>query len=133
MMHQCIAAVNTCANNARMHTGYHLEHDPRKIILRLSAARGFKSARALALAAGLNQPTLSRYLADTTKDMEMQNFRNLANTLGVTVSQLLGESPILHDPRIDGVIRAMESMPEAGIDALYATAAALKAKLKADD
>lgn len=130
MMHQRITAVNPIANNAPMHDRYATTQDPREIILRLSAERGFTSARALALAAGLKQPTLSRYLAGTTKDMEMQNFRLLAETLGVTVSQLLGESPLFLDPRIDKVVRAMESLPEYGKDALSATAAALKLNLK---
>ena len=65
--------------------------DARQIIRTLRVMRGFASDRALAAAAGVNQPTLARYLAGTSETMEVGNFMAIAHTLGVTISELLGE------------------------------------------
>lgn len=91
--------------------------------------RGIASPRALALRAGVSQPTLSRYLSGASADMEMQSWRQLARELGVTVSQLLGEQPIAPDDDIEYVLRAMERMPSDLRSAVAAAAEAL-AKLK---
>jgi transcriptional regulator with XRE-family HTH domain len=70
---------------------------PREIIEELRKARGFPSQRALALAADISQPTLSRYLAGKTDDMDTRHWVALAQALETTVSQLLGEVPLQHD------------------------------------
>lgn len=78
--------------NALMH--YQRTADPRVRIRELRVQRGFKSDRALALAAGLEQPTLARYLNGKTKEMTVENLEALARTLRVTLSELLGEVPL---------------------------------------
>lgn len=126
MMHHGIALVNACPDNSALHMNrYAVRHDPRQVIRRLLEQRGFNSPRALAIAAGMPQPTLSRYLAGTSSTMSMEHFCALAHTLGVTVSQLLGETPLHDDPRVNTVLRVMERMNDAGRDAVAATAKAL--------
>lgn len=78
--------------NALMH--YRRTVDPRERIRELRVARGFRSDRALALAAGLEQPTLARYLSGKTKEMTVENLEALARTLKVTLSELMGEVPL---------------------------------------
>lgn len=100
-------------------------HHPRDIIRELIRRRGFASPRALALRAGVSQPTLSRYLSGQSEDMEMHTWRALARELDVTVSQLLGEQPLHQDSDIIHVLRAMETMPPNLRGALAAAADAL--------
>lgn len=103
--------------------------DSRKIIDALRIARGFTSARALAIAADIPQPTLSRYLAGTSETMELQNWIALANTLEVTVSQLLGEVPIDLDPKILQVTQIMDRLEEWQREVMVMTANAMAAAL----
>jgi transcriptional regulator with XRE-family HTH domain len=112
-------------DNSAVHNPYEPQRDPREIIEDLRVSRGYRSNRALAIAAGVQQTTLSRYMAGETKDMEMANFRAIADALEVTVSQLLGETPIFSDPRMNTVLRVMERLPDVGRDAIVATANAL--------
>jgi len=93
MIHRCITHARACGQNAFVHT-YAARKHPRAIIEELRVQRGFTSMRALALAAEISQPTLSRYMAGKTDDMETRHWMALAQTLGTTVSQLLGEVPI---------------------------------------
>lgn len=131
MMHQRIISVNTPSHNACVHS-YRQEADPREIIAKLLPLRGFRSVRALAIAAGVSQPTLSRYMAGITKDMDLANFRAIAHALDVTMAQLLGEASLFEDDRVGNVVRAMGQLNDAGKDALIATANAL-AKTLGDD
>lgn len=104
---------------------FSLSTSPRVVIEELRRRRNFRSVRALALAAGMPQPTLQRYLAGTSATMSMEHFAALAAALDVTISQLLGEVPISDDPRIDRVLRVMESANDAGWAAIVAAASAL--------
>lgn len=52
------------------------------------------SDRALATAAGLHQPTLSRFLNGTSAAMEIGNLQALCRVFGVTLSELIGEVPL---------------------------------------
>lgn len=83
--------------------------------------------RQLALAAGLNQPTLSRFLDGKTTAMDLKNLLALSEHLGVTVSQLIGETDLADDPRVDQLLRLWDKLPEAGREVLLVTAAALLA------
>jgi transcriptional regulator with XRE-family HTH domain len=98
MIHECITPPAPCLQNASVHTDMATQHKhPREIIEELRKARGFPSQRALALAADISQPTLSRYLAGKTDDMDTRHWVALAQALETTVSQLLGEVPLQHD------------------------------------
>lgn len=115
-----------CLHNARMNrrNAYQAEH-PRQIIRRLLTARGFHSPRALAIHAGVSQPTLSRYLAGRTDDMEMATWRSLSMALEVTLSQLLGETPLSPDASSTSILRAMEKLSDPERAALVAAANAM--------
>lgn len=126
MMLQRITTVKLPPHNAAVHTHLSTEHaDPRQIIRRLMNARGFKSARELALHANVSQPSLARYLSGYSEDMEMATWRKLAASLDVTVSQLLGEVPIQDDRMVAEVTKAMRQLPEDLRAALAAAATAL--------
>lgn len=134
MMQQCISRVKSPSDNARVHNPFDpTPRDPRAVILATYPVRGFNSIRALAIAAGVPQPTLSRYMSGATKDMELDNFRAIARALDLTVGQLLGEVPIHADPRVDHVLHVMERLSGPGRDALIATANALAITLGEPD
>lgn len=84
--------------------------DARQIIRTLRVMRGFASDRALAAAAGVNQPTLARYLAGTSETMEVGNFMAIAHTLGVTISELLGEVPLSNGSTVREIAKVMARM-----------------------
>lgn len=103
MIHARITFASTAHDNARMHKVDEPDSPAaelsaaatlRSIIEKLRVDRGFRSRRALALAAGLQQPTLQRFLDGKSAAMEVQHVMALARTLGVTVSELLGEVPL---------------------------------------
>ena len=109
-----------------MHSGNPYDvPDARQIIRTLRIQRGYASDRALALAAGINQPTLSRYLAGDSKTMELANFQALADTLEVTLSELLGEVPLSSGTRVREIQRIMAKLPEAMQQALVAAGEAM--------
>ncbi len=99
----------------------------REIIETLRKQRGFTSMRALALAAGISQPTLSRFMAGTNDALDLHNFFALAQTLEVTVSELLGEVPLLAhgSARLRELVRVAERLPEPHQDALLAAGRAM--------
>ena len=68
------------------------------------------SGLTLAIGANISQPTLSRYLAGTSDTMEMPTWQALAHTLGVTVSQLLGEIPLAPDSHASAVQPGVSSL-----------------------
>lgn len=86
--------------------------DPRANIRRLRESKGFTSDRALAIAAGIAQPTLSRYLAGTTDSMDFANFQALASVLDVSVSELIGEVPMGSESRLKELLDIMNNLPE---------------------
>lgn len=112
-------------HNAHVHRNPYLNGDPRDIIRRLRDVRGFTSDRALAQAAGIPQPTLSRYLSGVSRDMELANFAALAAALGVTVSELLGEVPISSNLKVRELSRILDRLPEPQQAALLAAGAAM--------
>lgn len=132
MMLQRITSVKLRAHNSCVHSqpAYIKEH-PRDIIRRLLTTRGFNSPRALALAASVSQPSLSRYLSGASEDMEMATWRALALTLEVSVSELLGEVPLSKDPAALAVVKAMERLPTEQKAALVAAANAMAQQMEA--
>lgn len=124
MMLQRITPVKVTPQNARMHK-YARQPDPRVIIRLLRDRRRLSSDRKLAIEAGVNQSTLSRYLAGTSETMEIATWQALASYFGVTVSQLLGELPLDDSDAGLRVLRAMERLPEEQREALAAAATAL--------
>lgn len=68
------------------------------MITRLRRERGFHTVKALAVAAGVPQPTLHRYLSGEHHNMSVEHFVAVARALGVTVSELLGEVPLASAP-----------------------------------
>jgi transcriptional regulator with XRE-family HTH domain len=99
-------------NNAAVHH-YAKPADPRQIIEQLRRERGFRSVRALAIAADIQQPTLARYLKGASSTMDVDKWRALAQTLGVTVSELLGEVPLSSGGPVREVVRLMARMTPA--------------------
>ncbi len=63
-------------------------------IRHLRKQRGFTSDRALAIAAGVPQPSLAKYLSGGSGTMKVASFQAIARVLNVTLSELLGEVPI---------------------------------------
>lgn len=112
MIRERITNASPPCDNSLVH--YRKPHgDPRQIIQSLRQAQGYRSVRALALAAGINQPTLSRYLARKSDTMEVDTFAALAQTLGVTVSELLGEVPLSSGSPVREVAQVMARMSQA--------------------
>lgn len=124
MIRRCIIRASSGAQNALVHQPYRLD-EPRKIIETLRVKHGFSSVRALAIAAGINQPTLARYMNGTTATMEVASFMALANTLHVTVSELLGEVPLSSGGRVKELAAIMRELPEPQSEALLAAGKAL--------
>lgn len=133
MIHECIILTSAKLNNAQMHYRLPKRH-PRELIEELRIARGFRSARALALAAGVKQPTLSRYLAGATSTMEVETFQAIASTLGVTVSELLGEVPLSQSGGVAReVFRTFQDLPEEDQSTLLLLGQALLQKRNPTD
>lgn len=122
MILQRIVGASCFENNARMH-----QADPRDIIRQLRDKRGFTSDRALAAAAGLPQPTLSRYLSGQARTMELASFQALARVLEVTVSELTGEVPLDERSDVRRLSSIYEDLDEPAKAALLAAAAAMAA------
>lgn len=112
MIRERIINASPPCDNARVHYRKRFG-DPRRIIDTLRQAQGYRSVRALALAAGIKQPTLSRYLKGTSDTMEVETFAALAQTLGVTVSELLGEVPLSIGSPVREVTQVMARMSQA--------------------
>lgn len=103
----------------------HAPADPRDVIARLRDARGFKSDRALAIAAGIQQPTFARYMSGQSRTMEVANFQALALTLGVTLSELLGEVPIASSVVVRELSKLLATMSNDQREQLLRVAKAL--------
>jgi transcriptional regulator with XRE-family HTH domain len=99
--HALIVYANASAAQAhptdgRHNTGVHsLDVDTRQLIRDLMSARGFTKDSALARAADIPQPTLSRYLNGHHSTLNAKHWMALARALHVTVSELLGETPLV--------------------------------------
>lgn len=101
----------------------------RDLIRRLRVDRGYASDTALARAAGINQPTLSRFMNGTSSTMEAESFMALAHVLGVTLSELLCEVPVGSSMPAREVSRLMLDMPPEQQEQLLRIAQALKGPL----
>jgi transcriptional regulator with XRE-family HTH domain len=93
MILESIGCATPPRENAPVHK-YVTQRDPRDIIKALQEKHGIASVRQLAIKAGIQQPSLSRYLNGQSKTMEVESFQALAELFGVTVSELLGETPM---------------------------------------
>ena len=109
------------ANNRPMH------EKTRDNIRELAKKHGIESERQLALGCGMDQSTLHRFLSGKTDTLNFLHLQSLAHHFDLTVSQLIGETPIEADPKIRSVVVAMQALPEYKKDALVATSQALLA------
>lgn len=110
MIPQSIAFAKDSPQNAEMHK-HGIQRDPRDIICDLQAQHGIGSVRQLALKAGIQQPSLSRYLKGQSKTMELESFQALAAVFDVTLSELLGETPRASN-LVREVLRLLANMNE---------------------
>lgn len=107
------------ADNAVMHSA------TREIIRQLSEQHGVPSERQLAVECGMSQSTLHRFMKGETDSLEFRHLQAIAKRFQITVSQLIGETPVEADPKIRTVVRAMEAMPEYKKDVLVAASESL--------
>lgn len=124
MILQRIILASPAHDNAHVHQPYSAGH-PRAIIEKLRQLRGFNSTRALALAAGIPQPTLARYLNGTSETMEVASFQALAKVLQVTLSELLGEIPISSGGALRELTQLLGELPEPEREAWLAAGRAM--------
>lgn len=124
MILQRIMSARGRQDNAEVHHPYSAGH-PRDIIERLRQLRGYSSTRALALAAGIPQPTLSRYLKGTSETMEVASFQALAKVLDVTMSELLGEIPLSSGGALRELTQLLGELPEPEREAWLAAGRAM--------
>lgn len=89
---------------------YGSKADPRAIIQELRRQRRYRSVRALAIAADIAQPTLQRYLAGKTAEMDLSAYVRLSHALGVTMSELLGEVPLSNSSVAREASRILEAL-----------------------
>lgn len=124
MIHGRITDATPAHENTFVHNPYAMP-EPRQLIEQLRVKRGFASPRSLAIAAGVSQPTLSRYLAGTTETMEVANFMAIAKVLEVTLSELLGEVPISSGGEVRELVKIMDALAEPERAALLAAGRAM--------
>ena len=123
MIRECITYASARCENAQMH--YHRKGDTRERIRELKAQRGFRSDRALAAAAGLEQPTLARYLNGTTREMSAEHFEAQAQALGVTLSELLGEVAVSTRATVREAQSLLDQLTDAQLRQLISVARAM--------
>ena len=104
-----------------------MQNKTRENLLKLMHENGISSERSLALACGMDQSTLNRFLSGKTDNLRLEHLLALAHYFEITVSQMIGETPIIQDHKLAAVIRVMENLPEYKKDVLVATSAALSA------
>ena len=92
MIHQRITDASPKFYDSRVNAV--VVEDTRDIVKALMIAHGFRSARKLAEAAGIQQPTLARFLNNSSHSMEVANLQALCRVFGVTLSELIGEVPL---------------------------------------
>ena len=123
MILQRITHASPQRHNAAMHDQPN-SSVTRETIKRLRIERGFPSDRALAIAAGLNQPTLSRYLKGESATMELASFQALCRIFNLTLSELMGEVPYA-SPAAREVIKLMAQLDEPQREQILRVARAL--------
>lgn len=100
-------------------------HEATRRIIREQLKTLGISQRQLALQAGMSQSTLNRFMNEETDSLDFQHISAIAQTLRMTVSELIGEVTYTPDPKIRAVVLAMEKMPEYKKDALVAASTSL--------
>lgn len=106
-------------DNERMH------EKTREIIRKLMADNDIRSERQLAIDCNMSQTTLNRFLKGDTDSLDFVHLQTVAHHFGLTVSQLIGETPFDEDRKVRIVTLAMQQMPEYKKDVLVATSSAL--------
>lgn len=76
------------------------------------------------------QPTIWRILNVPTYTPTLPTIRVLASYFGLTVSQMLGETPLDDDENTRTVLKAMQNLPPYKVDALVSMARTLAASEK---
>lgn len=90
-----------------------LNHEKtRNTIKCLMLENDIRSERALAIACGMSQATLNRFLSGRTQSLDVYRLRSLSKYFSITISQLIGEIPLQVDPKINAVERAMSLMSD---------------------
>lgn len=107
-----------------------MHEQTREIIRKLMTANAVPSERRLAIDCQMNQSTLQRFMANETDSLNFNNLQSIAQHFGVTVSQLIGETPLQEDVKIRQVVMAMQTMPEYMKDVVVATSQTLANKEK---
>lgn len=128
-MHFSIMVCKPGPQNASMHHG---KADPREIIRKLMEAHDIQSETELAHRADVDQSTVNRYMSGKTAWLSTRYLVAIANCLGVTTSQLLGEVPLDADPKTAAVLKAMQTLPEYLKDIVVATSQSLAEKAPKD-
>lgn len=105
--------------NERMH------EQTREIIRKLMADNDIRSERQLAMDCNMSQTTLNRFMKGETDSLDFVHLQTVAHYFGLTVSQLIGETPFDEDRKVRMVTLAMQQMPEYKKDVLVATSTAL--------
>lgn len=97
----------------------------RDNIRKLMEENGIHSERQLAMECGIVQSTLNRFMGGQTDSFDFVNLQTVAHFFGLTVSQLIGETPFEEDRKVRVVTLAMQQMPEYKKDMLVAASTAL--------
>ena len=84
-----------------------------------------RSERQLAMDCNMSQTTLNRFMKGETDSLDFVHLQTVAHYFGLTVSQLIGETPFDEDRKVRMVTLAMQQMPEYKKDVLVATSTAL--------
>lgn len=97
----------------------------RENIRKLMVEGDIRSERQLAIDCNMSQTTLNRFMKGETDSLEFMHLQTVAHYFGLTVSQLIGETPFDEDRKVRAVMLAMQQMPEFKKDVLVATSTAL--------
>ncbi len=127
LMHCCIITYDASPHQLKQvdtqNAGMH--ERTREIIRQLMKDNGTPSERQLALDVDMSQTTLNRFMKGDTDSLDFINLQKLAHFYGLTVSQLIGETPFDEDRKIRAVMLAMQQMPDYKKDVLVAASATL--------
>lgn len=80
----------------------------------------------LAVACGVAQPTISRFMSGEHASLSLDNLKPIADALGVQVGELIGEKPLIEDDDMRRTMKVMQDSPEYR-SALRAAAEAMAA------
>lgn len=111
--------VRNFSENAAMHDA------TRANIRKLMVEHDVKSERQLAHDCNITQSALNRFLKGESETLEFLALQTLAHYFGLTISQLIGETPFEPDPKVRVVTLAMQQMPEYKKDVLVGVSSSL--------